>query len=257
MRIAVMSDIHGNIVALDAVLADCRQVGDIDEYWILGDLVAIGPAPVDVLQRIDALPKARCIRGNTDRYIFAGDRPPPTIEEAAEDSSLLLPLVEVAGTMAWTQGALSQTGHIPWLADLPLEMHAVLQDGTRVLGVHSYPGSDTGLGFRVGERQAHYAQRLSLCEADLVLAGHHHRQLDVTIGTQRAVNVGSVSMSLDDLQASYAIVDADDSGHRVELRRADYDRDAVIDHLQQLRHPGAGYIIRHLRGTQSESPGER
>lgn len=257
MRIAVLSDIHGNIVAFDAVLEALHADGPVDEYWLLGDFVALGPSPVEVLERVDSLSPVRCVRGNTDRYIFAGDRPGPTIEDVEADLDKLPNLVEVVGTFGWTEGALSRTDKVAWLAALPLEIRTQLPDGTRMLGVHAYPGSDTGQGFRVGLTQDHYAQRLDGCDADLVFAGHHHRQLDVTVGAQRAVNVGSVSMDLDHQRACYAVVDADTSGHRVELHAIDYDRDAVIQHLKDLRHPGRDYIIGHLRGTQAESPGER
>ena len=47
MRVAIFSDIHGNIIALDAVLEDIANSGPFDEHWILGDLVALGPCPVE------------------------------------------------------------------------------------------------------------------------------------------------------------------------------------------------------------------
>lgn len=75
MRTAIFSDIHGNITALEAVLADIEGSKAVDEYWILGDIVALGPAPIEVLERLTTLPYARFIRGNTDRYVYTGDRP--------------------------------------------------------------------------------------------------------------------------------------------------------------------------------------
>jgi len=68
MRIALFSDIHGNSIALDAVLQDIQKQGGVDAYWILGDLVAIGPDPVGVLDRLTSLENTRFIRGNGDRY---------------------------------------------------------------------------------------------------------------------------------------------------------------------------------------------
>ena len=81
MRIALLSDIHGNATALNAVLADVAEQGGADGYWIMGDLVALGPEPVLTLEILSALPHARFVRGNTDRYICTGDRPSPSIEE--------------------------------------------------------------------------------------------------------------------------------------------------------------------------------
>ena len=82
MKIALRSDIHGNSVALDAVLADIQAAGGVDDYWILRDLVALGPDPVGVLERVRGLPQVCVTRGNPDRYVAFGDRPDPTIAEA-------------------------------------------------------------------------------------------------------------------------------------------------------------------------------
>ena len=88
MRIALMSDIHGNAIALDAVIADLRHVGAPDAVVIVGDLVAIGHDPVGVLQRLADLPNMSAVRGNTERYTTSADRPPPTLEQAAADPAL-------------------------------------------------------------------------------------------------------------------------------------------------------------------------
>ena len=75
MRIALLSDIHGNSIALDAVLTDIEQRGGVDEHWVLGDIVALGPDPVGVLERLTVLPADVFVRGNTDRYVVTGERP--------------------------------------------------------------------------------------------------------------------------------------------------------------------------------------
>jgi predicted phosphodiesterase len=252
MRIIVMSDIHGNSIALDAVLADIGCEGSVDEYWVLGDIVEAGPAPVEVLERLAKLPNVRCIRGNTDRYVsvggperFFGQGDPPAMN------------LEAAGAIAWTQGVITQGGWFDWLAQLPLEIKAVLPDGTKVLGVHAAPGRDTGLGFKVGLREAELTVVLGDCDADLILGGHHHRPLDVIVKGKRIVNVGSVSIPFPpDLRASYVILDADTAGYRIEHKRVEYDREAVIAAVERLRHPGAGYIIGHLRGLRKPSGAE-
>jgi len=79
MRIALLSDIHGNSIALDAVLKDISAQGGTDEYLILGDLAAIGYDPIGALERVAALPRAHIIRGNTDRCLVSGERPAPSL----------------------------------------------------------------------------------------------------------------------------------------------------------------------------------
>ena len=64
MRIALLADIHGNAIALEAVLADIGREGGADAFWVLGDLVAIGPDPVGVLERLSTLTKTRSARSS-------------------------------------------------------------------------------------------------------------------------------------------------------------------------------------------------
>ena len=88
MRFAIFSDVHGNLAALDVMLDDLANVGEVDQIWCLGDFVLLGPRPAQCIQRLRALheqhgkEKVRFIGGNTDRYIVVGDRPglgpPPT-----------------------------------------------------------------------------------------------------------------------------------------------------------------------------------
>jgi diadenosine tetraphosphatase ApaH/serine/threonine PP2A family protein phosphatase len=86
------------------------------------------------------------------------------------------------------------------------------------------------------------------CDADVVFAGHTHRPVDRQVGRVRAINLGSVSDPVPpDLRASYVIVDTDREV-RVEHRRVEYDRDAVIDALERLRQPGRAWLIAHQRG---------
>jgi len=249
MRLALLSDIHGNSVALDAVLADVEMSGGADAYWVLGDLAAIGHDPVGVVERLVALPNVRFVRGNADRYVATGERPPPTTEEVRRDPSLLEQFFEVAGTFAWTQGALAAGGWFGWLAELPLEQRLTLPDGTRLLGVHAAPGRDDGPGIHRGLSDAELAAILEPSDADLVFVGHTHVALDRVVGGVRVINLGSVSNpATADLRASYAILQATASGYRVEMHRVDYDREAVITAVEQLRHPGGRFISRQMRG---------
>lgn len=131
MKIALLSDIHGNEIALKAVLADVTTQGGADAYWILGDIVALGPRHIQVPEILASLPNVRFIRGNTDRYVALGDRPSPSFDEVRDNLQLLNSLVEIANTFAWTQGMVTAAGWLEWLRDLPLEMTSTLPDGTR------------------------------------------------------------------------------------------------------------------------------
>jgi predicted phosphodiesterase len=90
---------------------------------------------------------------------------------------------------------------------------------------------------------------LTGCEADLICVGHTHTPMEARVDGMHVVNVGSVSNPRPpDLRACYAILRASGDGYRVEHRRVEYDRAAVTSALEQLRHPGASFIARHMRG---------
>lgn len=254
MRLALLADIHGNPIALDAVLADVAAQGGVEAFWILGDVAALGYDPVAVIERLVALPNVRFVRGNTDRYIVSGDRPPPTHEEARANLQLLPVLIEVAESCAWTQGCLAATGWLQWMADLPLEARMTLPDGTRLLGVHASPGNDDDPGIHPRLSDSDLHSLVATCGAELVCVGHTHLPLDRSVGNVRVVNVGSVSNpTTSDLRASYVLLNATPAGYDLQFRRVAYDVGAVIAAIERSRHPGRDYLLRFMRG-QVRSP---
>lgn len=136
MRLAILSDIHGNPLALDAVLADIQSQGVVVAYWVLGDFAALGYDPVTPLETLTALRHARFTRGNTDRYVVTEDLPVQP-EQALQNPALLPEVIEATRSFSWTRGYLSAAGWLDWLTGLPLEVRMTLPDGTRVLGVHA------------------------------------------------------------------------------------------------------------------------
>jgi predicted phosphodiesterase len=249
MRLAVLSDIHGNPIALETVLADVEAAGGADAYWVLGDFCALGPDPVAPLERVSRLPGARFVRGNTDEYLVTGQRPPPGADDAARVPCLIPRFGEVVASFAWTAGYLTGRGWMPWLADLPLEQRLTLPDGTRLLGVHAAPGTAHGEGIRPTHSDEQLAEIVSGAEADLILVGHTHWALDRTVYDIRVVNLGSVSnQPAPDLRASYALIEADAAGYRLEQRRVEYDHAAVIAAVDAVRLPNADFVARYQRG---------
>ncbi|MCJ7626134.1 MAG: metallophosphoesterase family protein [Anaerolineaceae bacterium] len=251
-RIAVLADIHGNSIALDAVLEDIQVQGGADEYLVLGDLAAIGYDPVGTLDRLTHLPNVNFVRGNTDRYLVTGELPLPKIDGDHVKIALLDHLMGIASTIAWTKGAVTAAGWLPFLEKLQVEYHAILPDNTRLLGVHAYPGHDDGGGFYPGMDQRVISSRLDGCESDLVCVGHTHVLMEAHAEGVHVVNPGSVSNPFPpDLRASYILLDADQSGYQINPHYVDYDHDAVIKEVQRLKHPGGEYIIRGMRGQNT------
>jgi predicted phosphodiesterase len=257
VRLAVLSDVHGNRIALEAVVADGRDQG-VDGWWALGDLVAVGPDPVDTLELLANLDDLVATRGNTDRYTLTGDRPPPHPEDVIADPGLLGLFTAVESSFSWTRGALASHGWLPWLEELPLDTREELADGTRLLGVHASPGRDDGPGITPHRPAGELQADLAGAGADIVVAGHTHQPTDRRVGGVRAVNAGSVSNPItDDLRAGYVIVHADRHGHRVEHRRVAYDRDAFLRRVGESGHPQHDFIASFQRGEQVRHPSQR
>jgi predicted phosphodiesterase len=238
------------VTALDAVLADIESVGGVDEYWVLGDHVALGPDPAPVLERLHALPNAIFTRGNTDRYVVEGP-PTPSPEAVQADASAYARALMLAGGIAFTQGAVVAAGQFDWLTHLPLEFRRTLPDGTRFLGVHASPGRDDGAGLRPIQGEAEQRQLFVAADADLVCVGHTHWAMETHHDAMRLVNLGSVSNPLPpDLRASYALLDADETSHRLDTRRVEYDHDAVIRRLHAVKYPAAILVETFMRGMK-------
>jgi predicted phosphodiesterase len=254
MRMALISDVHGNAVALDAVLRDARALG-VEAWWFLGDLCAIGPEPSAVLERVNALDDACFVRGNTDRYVVTGEVPPPSVSEAQADPGLVPLFANIAASFAWTKGYLSARGWLEWLDGLPLERRWTARSGHCVLGVHASPGRDDGEGVHPGRSDDDLRGLVASSEADVVLVGHTHEPMARTVEGVLVANVGSVGNPVTaDTRASYALMECTDSTLEITHRRVGYDLAAFEDTVRRSRHPAAGYILAHARGEVAGRP---
>jgi protein phosphatase len=248
VRLACISDIHGNITALDAVLADIGRQG-VDEVWALGDFVALGPDPVEVLERLAGVPSIRFLSGNTDRYTVTGDRPPPSPEDVAAIPALAPVLAEVASSFSWTAGMVTAAGWADWLRALPPSLRVRLPSGDELLAVHADPVHDDSAGLNPDRNGDELLATLDGCGASIVVGGHTHLACDFSAGPYRCVNAGSVSNPRPgDRRASYALLTATTGGVTVEHPRVPYDHHAVLDGLARKGHPAPAWIASHFGG---------
>ncbi|HEU0166091.1 MAG TPA: metallophosphoesterase family protein [Thermomicrobiales bacterium] len=246
MKVAIFSDVHGNSIALDAVLRDIAPE-HVDAFWVIGDLVALGPDPSGSARMLAALPDATFVRGNTDRYVVNGDVPggPAQLEAARQDPERLPRYLRLFSNFPWARGAIAATGHYAWLAQIPLEIRVTLPDGTRVLLVHAAPGTDDGPGIPPQDVMSDddLASVLAGADADLVIVGHTHVPLDRTVDGVTVHNLGSVSVpKTDEPRAMWTLLTADESGHTLERRFVEYDVAKVHAALDAAHHPYADAI---------------
>jgi len=248
MPIGVLSDIHGNSVALDAVIADARSEG-VDRWWLLGDLVAMGPDPVGTLQRLRSLDPEVRILGNTERYVLRDELPFPPTDELELTSKLVDQMVETAASFAWTKGSLDADA-MAWLAESAAEQEVTLADGTPCLAVHASAIRDDGPGVSPDSDDEALLALFPDLDADLVLAGHTHHLTDRMISGTRFVNPGSVSNHVTEVRrADYLVIHDRTAGHELEFRSVAYDIDRAIGALRTSALPGRGFVLGQYFGA--------
>lgn len=262
MRLAVLSDIHGNLAAFEVALADLEQQGGADHTWILGDLAAFGPRPAESVQRVKALVDAvkddeakkhtvRVISGNTDRHLVDGSRPavPKPAQDADEFARVYTHIRTLAVRFDW---AMEQIGfeEYDFLAKLPGETGLYADGFGQVIGYHGTPGDDEGASITPTSSEEEALDALLDREGRLGIGGHIHVQMDRQMGSWRAVNVGSVGIPFDTHGvAQYGLFTFENGAVQVDLRSVPYDVDAVIADSEALGNPATPFLVAKLRGS--------
>jgi diadenosine tetraphosphatase ApaH/serine/threonine PP2A family protein phosphatase len=241
MKLALISDIHSNFIALEACLAHMRGER-FDRICVLGDMIAYGPRPKECVEAVRALQAqgALCLKGNHDDNSVRQGTPGGVSSEIGRYE-----LLDRAGM---------GEDNLRWVDGLP----AKVQEG-ELLFVHASPRDP--LGEYVDSEEKCLAA-LAATDARWVFCGHSHRPMAFSLptagkstlqwpepkgkvqtytldpGARHVINVGSVGESRDgDPRAVYTVVDTE-SG-RVEFRRVDYDIAPMIEDMKQQGFPEA------------------
>jgi predicted phosphodiesterase len=236
MHILVISDIHANLTALEAVLADA---GEVEAVWCLGDLVGYGPNPNECIELVRELPSLKCILGNHDAAALG-----------QIDSDTFNP--EARAAIHWTQTMLSDASRV-FLESL--DEKVVIDDVTLAHGSPRHPVWEYLLDSRTA------TQSFDHFDTDYCFVGHTHLpvvytlfahqhvahllspepDVDLPLEPRAILNPGSVGQPRDrDPRASYAIFD--DEACTWRNRRVPYDITAV-----QARMVAAGLPSRHIQ----------
>ena len=241
IRLAVLSDVHGNLMALEAVLADIKAQGAPDAIWVLGDLAAFCPWPSETLARLRALRNVAFLQGNTDRYLVTGQRPAFAVRSTKDWNAMPALLAGRDANFRWTIERIS-FADFEFLRDLPARLEMDVAGYGRVVAVHASAKDDeTFLPPSVPDDKllANFAG----LDGRLALYGHTHRPLDRTVNSIRIINDGSVGLPMDgDPRPAYAVLDFENGQCNVALHRVAYDREPVIAKLEQVEHPAQVWV---------------
>ncbi len=239
-RIAVVSDVHGNAVALEAVRKAVKAAKP-DAVLVAGDLVLNGPDPVgavDAMRELEA-EGALIVQGNTDiaaaDFDYAAAFPwfaegvPDTFRAAAE----------------WAHEEIGPE-RVDWLRRLPAERRLRIED-TLILVCHASPGSQTA-GFDQELDQGATLERMSRTDARIIACGHTHLPEVRDFGWKMIVNAGSAGYIFDgEPTASWALITIDGEHAAAEIHRAEFDTLAVSNALTARGLPGDVYRAATVR----------
>jgi putative phosphoesterase len=227
-RVAVITDIHGNLPALEAALARIEELG-VEEVYCGGDLVGYGPRPDEVCALI-AERGIPTIYGNYD-YAIARD-----LEDCG--CAYVTPHDREIGrrSVEWT---LANTGQPAkdFMRDLPFDLRFAVGTTTVHL-VHGSPRKVSEYLFE--DKPARLYERLAADEdAEVLVFGHTHKPWVREHGGVRFVNCGSVGKPKDgDPRGAFALLDATSGRLRVTIERIGYDVEAVAAEVREAGLPG-------------------
>jgi len=217
MPTAALADVHGNLHALDAVLAD-QRLAEADRIVVLGDVVT-GTFPAETLDRLTALPgSVSFLRGNADR----------------------LALDDPGDWYGWVRERLGPD-RLATVRSWPLTF-AIDVDGLgSVRCCHAVPADDERVLTRLTP-EADFAAELEDIEEEVVVGGHTHVQFDRRVGRWRYVNVGAVGRPYEGRPGAYWAL----LGRDVELVRTDYDVEAAAEAVVASGQPNTEEVVETL-----------
>ena len=234
-RLALISDIHGNLVALEAVLADIAARG-IARIVCLGDIAATGPQPHEVARRIREL-GCPVVMGNTDAWLLE-----PAPRENPDDTGRVIDEIDL-----WCAEQLSADDRA-LLASFAPTVTVSLDGGKRLLCYHGSPRSYFDR-ISPDTPNEQIAEWLAGTDADLYAGGHTHVQMLRRYQKSLLINPGSVGMPVNptwpgpDMRnpawAEYAVVECDGERLSVALQRVPFDTAALVGVARSCGMPHA------------------
>lgn len=252
MRLAVFSDIHGNLSALESALADLEAIGGADQIWHLGDYCAFGLQGSQVIARLRqqqadlGKDRVQFIGGNTDRYLVTGERfklSPLEDESAFKKAPHIRQTVD--SVLNWNLSQLSWEDY-QWLTGLlGKELSLTVPDYGAVVGFHAVPGNDeTFLDANTPDEQA--SDYLLDREGRLAIYGHIHTQLKRDLGAWQLVNVGSVGDSKTVGMAHWGLFMFTDNKVEIDLRQVSFDTQPLVTMIEQSDFPHQQWLLTRL-----------
>ncbi|MCC8024807.1 MAG: metallophosphoesterase family protein [Clostridium sp.] len=227
MRTAVLSDVHGNLQALKAVLQDCERQ-KVDNFWLLGDYVDYGGNSIETVKELAALKAEYMIAGNHDACLYI-----PAVRSSSTPH----------GRLAYEYTRELVAGNRKSFEMLESIVHKPLLylEHRRTLLVHGTPEDPYWGKFLPGENADSLYAVMEQLGADTMFMGHSHVSFMLTKGGRRIINPGSVGQPRNGCPgAAYAIA----GGDGITFRQVEYDIDGAAEAIRRAGLPD--YLWRRL-----------
>lgn len=246
MKIAVMSDIHGNMEALEAVLEDIEN-NEITKLFICGDIAMAGPEPArttDFCRTLQDKFEVAVIQGNTDEMIA---------KYSGQPNDKYLPPNEImAEALKYAQNVLSNEQK-SFLANLPVE-YTEKVGGISIKLVHGSPRKNNE-DILPNASPDKVAEMIKDTSEDLIFCGHTHLPAVFICGSQTVINVGSVGRPFtEEPKASYVILDVENANFSITHRQIKYDITTASEKLAVQDFNGADKLAGMLVQATSRYP---
>ena len=239
MRIAIISDIHGNFTALQAVLADIKSQ-NVDEIICLGDTVTLGPQPKEVLNTLKEL-NCVIIKGNHDAAVVD-----PELAEEFEITEYLI------SDLYWCRERLTQED-LKLIDGFKSTHETTLPNGVKVLFFHGSPLSTIDIIQATTEPEL-LDKYFEGQKATVFIGGHSHIQMYRRYGEKLIINAGSVGNAFKYVYtpgnvpsllpwAEYTILSQNENALDVDLRRVYFNTDELLKLVSESKLPGTAWWL--------------
>jgi putative phosphoesterase len=235
MQIAFISDIHGNAIALDAVLKDIEQQG-IDKIYVLGDICYRGPEPKRSLDLVRSL-HTEVIKGNADEWVVRGVRAGEVPEQALEMMNT---------ERQWILNQL-EPSEIDYLNSLPAHLNVRFGD-IEISAFHATPTSLFDVVLPSADDNQIETNLMHTPEAQVYVYAHIHKPYIRFLNGKVIMNIGSVGLPFDGLaKASYGLVEIEDGHLKTSIRRVSYELERVVALYHEVNYPNAEMMSKVIR----------
>jgi len=237
MKLAFLSDIHGNAVALEAVLQDIKEK-NVDKIYVLGDICYRGPEPQRSLELVQSL-NCDVIKGNADEWVVRG-----VSRGEVPDQALNMMNRE----RDWISSQLDQ-GNIDYLDKLPMEL-MIEAKGMKIHAFHATPNSLFEI-VPPFESDEVLRDKFMVNEADLYICAHIHKPYIRYINGKCVINIGSVGLPFDGIKkSSYALIDITANGFQTTIVRVPFNTDKVIQQYKEYNYPNAEVLSNIIQNAK-------